>query len=49
MMLSIYQPFYYAECGVAEKLLELAESDTILNNQIQVNISALQQKIEHSI
>ena len=43
---AIYLPaFYYAECGVAEKLLELAESDTILNNQIQVNISALQQKL----
>ena len=43
---AIYLPaFYYAECGVAEKLLELTESDTILNNQIQVNISALQQKL----
>ena len=26
-------PFYYAECGVAGKLLELADSDTILNRR----------------
>ena len=38
-------PFYYAECGVAGKLLELADSDTILNHNIQVNISALEQKL----
>ena len=34
-------PFYYAECGVAGKLLELVDSDTILNNSFQVNISDL--------
>ncbi|MBR0483437.1 MAG: ATP-dependent RecD-like DNA helicase, partial [Oscillospiraceae bacterium] len=38
-------PFYYAECGVAGKLLELADSDTILNHNIQVNISALEHKL----
>ena len=38
-------PFYYAECGVAGKLLELADSDTILNHNIQVNVSALEQKL----
>ena len=38
-------PFYYAECGVAGKLLELVDSDTILNNSFQVNISALERKL----
>ena len=38
-------PFYYAECGVAEKLLELADSDTILNHNVKINISALEQKL----
>ena len=38
-------PFYYAECGIAEKLLELADSDTILNHSVKINISALEQKL----
>ncbi len=38
-------PFYYAECGIAEKLLELADSDTILNHNVTINISALEQKL----
>jgi len=38
-------PFYYAECGIAEKLLELADSDTILNHNVKINISALEQKL----
>ena len=38
-------PFYYAECGVASKLHELADSDTILNHGTQVNISALERKL----
>ena len=38
-------PFYHTECGVAEKPLELADSDSLLNHGIQVNISALERKL----
>ncbi len=43
---AIYLPFYYrAECGIAKKLRELSEADSLLNQNIQVDIPALERKL----
>jgi len=38
-------PFYYAECGIADKLLSLINSDTTFNGDTQINIPALERKL----